>query len=104
MFLKVVPMKGVLRFEKKGKFNPHFVRPFELLERIGPMVYHLALPLSLSVVHNVFHVSMLRKYVAGPSHVVDYKPLKIDENLSCVEQRVKIMPREVKMFVTKELL
>ena len=66
LFLKVAPMKDVLRFEKRG--SPYFIRPFEILERIGPIVYHLVLPPSLSVVHDVFHVSMLRKYVANSSH------------------------------------
>ena len=66
VFLKVAPMKGVLRFEKKGKLSPHFVGPFEILERIGPIAYRLALPPSLFAVHDVFHVSMLRRYVADP--------------------------------------
>ncbi|KAL0543735.1 hypothetical protein IC582_018839 [Cucumis melo] len=75
VFLKVAPMKGVLRFERRGKLSPCFVGPFEILERIGPVAYRLALPPSLSTVHDVFHVSMLRKYVPDPSHVVDYEPL-----------------------------
>ncbi|KAA0047001.1 ty3-gypsy retrotransposon protein [Cucumis melo var. makuwa] len=66
VFLKVAPMRGVLRFEKKGKLSPRFVGPFEILERIGPVAYRLALPPSLSTVHDVFHVSMLRKYVPDP--------------------------------------
>ncbi|KAL0561767.1 hypothetical protein IC582_002208 [Cucumis melo] len=80
VFLKVAPMRGVLRFERRGKLSPRFVGPFEILERIGPVAYRLALPPSLSTVHDVFHVSMLRKYVPDPSHVVDYEPLEIDEN------------------------
>ncbi|XP_031741315.1 uncharacterized protein LOC116403827 [Cucumis sativus] len=95
---EVAPMKGVMRFEKKGKLSPRFVGPFEILERIGVVTYRLALPPSLSAVHNVFHVSMLRKYVADPSHVVDYEPLEIDENLSYVEQSVEILARQVKML------
>ncbi|TYJ99715.1 pol protein [Cucumis melo var. makuwa] len=71
VFLKVVPMKGVLRFEKKGKLSP---------------------------LHDVFHVSMLRKYVADPTHVVDFEPLQINENLSYEEQPVEILAREVKML------
>ncbi|KAL0551866.1 hypothetical protein IC582_010955 [Cucumis melo] len=61
------------------------------------MAYHLALPPSLSTVHDVFHILMLRKYVTNPSHVVDYKSLEIDENLSYAEQPVEILAREVKM-------
>ncbi|KAL0539895.1 hypothetical protein IC582_024116 [Cucumis melo] len=103
VFLKVAPMKGVLRFERRGKLSPRFVGPFEILERIGPVAYRLALPPSLSAVHDVFHVSMLRKYVPDPSHVVDYEPLEIDENLSYVEQPVEILAREVKTLRNKEI-
>ncbi|TYK29813.1 pol protein [Cucumis melo var. makuwa] len=95
VFLKVAPMKGVLRFEKKGKLSPCFVWPFEILERIGPVAYRLALPPSFSTVHDVFHVSMLKKYVADPTHVVDFEPLQISENLSYEEQPVEILVREV---------
>ncbi|KAA0060849.1 pol protein [Cucumis melo var. makuwa] len=60
---EVAPMKGVLRFEKKGKLSPRFVGSFEILERIGLVTYRLALPPSFSAVRDVFHVSMLRKEV-----------------------------------------
>ncbi|TYK16250.1 pol protein [Cucumis melo var. makuwa] len=70
-------------------------------ERIGPVAYRLALPPSLSAVHDVLHVSMLRKYVLNPSHVVDYEPLEIDEISSYVEQPVGILAREVKMLRSK---
>ncbi|KAA0035603.1 pol protein [Cucumis melo var. makuwa] len=89
-------MRGVLRFERRGKLSPRFVGPFEVLERIGLVAYRLALPPSLSTVHDVFHVSMLRKYVPDPSHVVDYEPLEIDENLSYTEQPVGVLAREVR--------
>ncbi|KAL0550473.1 hypothetical protein IC582_014992 [Cucumis melo] len=103
VFLKVAPMKGVLRFERRGKLSPRFVGPFEILERIGPVAYRLALPPSLSAVHDVFHISMLRKYVPDPSHVVDYEPLEIDENLSYVEQPVEVLAREVKTLRNKQI-
>ncbi|KAL0539811.1 hypothetical protein IC582_024032 [Cucumis melo] len=96
VFLKVAPMKGVLKFEKKGKLSPRFVGPFEILKRIGPVAYRLALPPSFSAVHDVFHVSMLRKYVADLTPVVDFQPLQINENLSYEEQPVEILAREVK--------
>ncbi|KAA0060773.1 pol protein [Cucumis melo var. makuwa] len=103
VFLKVAPMKGVLRFEKKGKLSPRFVGPFEILERIGPVAYRLALPPSFSAVHDVFHVSMLRRYVADPTHVVDFEPLQISENLSYKEQPVEILAREVKKLRSREI-
>ncbi|KAL0540168.1 hypothetical protein IC582_024398 [Cucumis melo] len=103
VFLKVAPMRGVVRFERRGKLSPRFVGPFEILERIGPVAYRLALPPSLSTVHDVFHVSMLRKYVPDPSHVEDYEPLEIDENLSYTEPPVEVLAREVKTLRNKEI-
>ena len=71
VFLKVMPKRGVVRFGKWGKLSPRFIRPFEILKRVGKIAYWLALPPSLSSVHEVFHVSMLRKYTPNPTHVVD---------------------------------
>ncbi|KAL0540968.1 hypothetical protein IC582_020994 [Cucumis melo] len=103
VFLKVAPTKGVLRFERKGKLSPRFVGSFEILERIGPVAYRFALPPSLSAVHDVFHVSMSRKYVTDPSHVVDYESLEIDENLRYSKQPVEVLAREVKMLRNREI-
>ena len=71
VFLKVMPKRGVVRFSKRGKLSPRFIRPFEILERVGIVAYRLALPPSMAGVHEVFHVSMLRKYTQDPAHVVD---------------------------------
>ena len=70
VFLRVSPWKGVKRFGKKGKLSPRFVGPFEILERIGQVAYRLALPPAFSVVHNVFHVSTLRRYVHDVNHIL----------------------------------
>ncbi|TYJ95556.1 ty3-gypsy retrotransposon protein [Cucumis melo var. makuwa] len=103
VFLKVAPIKGVLRFEKKGKLCSRFVQLFQIFERIGPVAYRLVLPPSFSAVHDVFHVSMLRRYVANPTHVVDFEPLQISENLSYKEQPVEILAREVKKLRSREI-
>ncbi|TYK11011.1 hypothetical protein E5676_scaffold874G00530 [Cucumis melo var. makuwa] len=72
--------------------------------KVTPMkAYRLALPPSLSAVHDVFYVFMLRKYVSDPSHVVDYEPLEIDENLSYTEQPIEVLAREVKMLRNREI-
>ena len=71
VFLKVMPKIGVVRFGKRGKLEPRYIRPFEVLERVDTVAYRLALPPSLSSVYEVFHVSMLRKYTPDPTHVVD---------------------------------
>ena len=101
VFLKVAPLKGVLRFEKKGKLSPHFVRSFEILKQIDPVAYRLALLLLFSAVHDVFHVSMLRKYVADSTHIVDFEPSQINENLSYEEQPVETFAREAKLLHNK---
>ena len=62
VFLKVMPKRGVVRFDKRGKLAPRYIGPFEVLESVCIVVYLLALPLSLSSVYEVFHVSMLQKY------------------------------------------
>ena len=62
VFLKVSPWRKVLRFGKKEKLSLRFIGPYEVLERIGPVAYRLALPLELAKLHDVFHVSMLRRY------------------------------------------
>ena len=66
MFLKVSPIRGVMRFGKKGKLVPRYIRPFEILERVGMVAYRLALPPSLSQVHPMFYILMLRKYIFDP--------------------------------------
>ncbi|XP_042487945.1 uncharacterized protein LOC122068143 [Macadamia integrifolia] len=85
IFLMVSPMKGVMRFGKKGKLSPRYVGPFEILDRIGKVAYRVTLPPALSSMHNVFHVSMLKKYVTDPSHVLGYVPLQLKEDLSYEE-------------------
>ena len=71
VFLKVMHKRGVVKFGKRRKLLPRFIGPFEILERIDTVAYRLALPHNMLGVHEVFHVSMLRKYTPDPSHVVD---------------------------------
>ncbi|CAL2250755.1 unnamed protein product [Prunus armeniaca] len=94
VFLKLSPWKGVMRFGKRGKLSPRYIGPYEITERIGPVAYRLALPPELSRVHDVFHVSMLRKYMPDPSHVLEYQPVELEEDLSYEEQPVQILDRK----------
>ena len=87
----MVPKRGVVRFGKRGKLSPRFIKPFEILERVGTVAYRLALPPSLSSVHEVFHVSMLRKYTPDPTHVMDWGQLIIDADGTFEEGPVRIM-------------
>ena len=91
MFLKVSPLKGSVRFSQKGKLTPRFIRALEILRRICPVAYHLALPLPLQGIQDVFHVSNLHRYVSDPNHVIQYEPLQLKENLAYIEEPVKIL-------------
>ena len=70
VFLRISPWKGVLRFGKRGKLSPRYIGPYRIVERIGEVAYRLELPSDLDRIHDVFHVSMLRKYIPDPSHVL----------------------------------
>ena len=76
--LKVNPKRGVVRFGKQEKLSPRFIGSFEILERMYTVAYRLALPPSMLGVHEVFHVSILRKYTPDPAHEVDWGPIEID--------------------------
>ena len=91
VFLWVAPMKGVMRFSKKGKLSPRFVEPFEVFERVGKLAYRISLPSTLLGIHNVFHKSLLRKYILDPSYVLSYKPLQIRDDLSYEVVLVEIL-------------
>ncbi|KAL5564045.1 hypothetical protein UlMin_033792 [Ulmus minor] len=103
VFLKVAPMKGGMRFGKKGKLSPRFVGPFEILERIGDLAYRVALPPAMSGIHNVFHVSILRKYIPDPSHVLSYDTLDLRQDLTFEESPVRILDREERELRQKKI-
>ncbi|KAK1424218.1 hypothetical protein QVD17_19539 [Tagetes erecta] len=96
VLLKVSPWKGVIRFGKRGKLNPRYVGPFKITKRVGPVAYELDLPDELSGVHNVFHVSNLKKCLADESLAVPLEELHVDEKLRFIEEPVEILDREVK--------
>ncbi|KAI3796914.1 hypothetical protein L1987_39601 [Smallanthus sonchifolius] len=96
VLLKVSPWKGVIRFGKRGKLNPRYVGPFKIMKRIGPVAYQVDLPERISGVHNVFHVSNLKKCLADESLAVPLEELHVDEQLRFIEEPVEIMDREVK--------
>ncbi|KAD4585763.1 hypothetical protein E3N88_23364 [Mikania micrantha] len=98
VLLKVSPCKGVIRFGKRGKLNPRYIGPFEILKRIGPVAYQLNLPAELDGVHNVFHVSNLKKCLSDETLVVPLDEIQVDEQLRFVEEPVEIMDREVKQL------
>ncbi|GJY11957.1 putative reverse transcriptase domain-containing protein [Tanacetum coccineum] len=95
VMLKVAPWKGVMRFGKRGKLNPHYIGPFRIIERIGPVAYRLELPQELSRVHNVFHVYNLKKCLSDDTLVIPLEEIQLDDKLNFVEEPVEIMDREI---------
>nr|GEW34107.1 putative reverse transcriptase domain-containing protein [Tanacetum cinerariifolium] len=103
VFLKVSPARGVRRFGIKGKLSPRFIRPFEILDRVGEVSYRLALPPQLSHVHNVLHVSFLRGYKYHPLHVISYPLDQIRTDLSYVEEPEAILDRQDRVMRKKTI-
>ncbi|XP_073035225.1 uncharacterized protein [Primulina eburnea] len=96
VLLKVSPRKGIKRTGKKGKLHPRFVGPFEVIERIGTMAYRLSLPENISGIHNVFHVSQLRKCKVNSAQLIDHQQIDLEENLTYEEQPVNILDQRIK--------
>ena len=78
----------MLRFRRKGKLSPRYMGPYEIVERIREVAYRLRLPPELARIHDVFHVSMLRKYIPDPSHVLRDQPVELKEDLTYEEKLV----------------
>jgi hypothetical protein len=100
VFLRVNLVTGV----KCRKITPRFVGPLEIVEKVGVVAYRIALPLSLSNLHDVFHVSQLRKYVYDTSHVIQVDDLEVMDNLTVETWPVRIEDREVRRLRGKEIV
>ncbi|KAF5824178.1 putative nucleotidyltransferase, Ribonuclease H [Helianthus annuus] len=103
VLLKVSPWKGVVRFGKRGKLNPRYIGPFEITEKIGKVAYRLNLPEELSTVHNVFHVSNLKKCLSDETLVIPFKELTIHEQLHFTEEPIEITDREIKILKRSQI-
>ena len=77
----------------KGKLSPRFIGPFDVLERVERVAYRLALPPALATIHNLFHMSMLRKYTPNPSYVIEYANLPLQRDLRYKEEPIGILLR-----------
>ena len=103
VFLKISLTRGVIRFGVRGKLSPRFVGPFDIIEKVGKVAYRLALPPALSGVHDVFHVSQLRRYIRDPSHVIDHSELEIRPDLSVAVQPIAIVDQREKVLKNKTI-
>ncbi|GAV90801.1 Chromo domain-containing protein [Cephalotus follicularis] len=92
-----------MRFGEKGKLSTRYIGPFDILQRIGEVAYRLSLPPNLSHVHNLFHVSLLRKYMANPSHVLRVEPIQVHKDLSYDEQPMRILDYKEQIMRTKTI-
>jgi len=97
VYLRVSPMKGVQRFGVKGKLAPRYVGPFPIIERCGPVAYRLELPAQISAVHNIFHVSQLRRCLRVPEKVIDIEKLQLEPDLVYPEYPIKIVDHKTRV-------
>ncbi|GKD24399.1 reverse transcriptase domain-containing protein [Tanacetum coccineum] len=96
LFAGVSPWKGAVRFKKRGKLSPRYIRPFKILARVGPVAYTLELPKELKGIHSTFHVLNLKKCLAEGDIVVPMDEIQPDDKLHMIEEPVEIVDREVK--------
>ncbi|WMV37238.1 hypothetical protein MTR67_030623 [Solanum verrucosum] len=103
VFLKVSPMKGLMRFGKKEKLSPRYVGPYRILKRIGKVAYELELPADLATMHPVFHISLLKKCVGDPASIVPLESVAVKDRLSYEDVPVEILDRQVRRLRNKEV-
>ncbi|XP_016727221.1 uncharacterized protein [Gossypium hirsutum] len=103
-YLKVSPWKKILWFGCKGKLNPRFIRPYRILKCVGPVTYQLEIILELDRIHDVFHVSMLRRYRSEPCHVISVEEIEVRLDLTFEEESVQILDRDIKVLRRKSIL
>ncbi|XP_057984523.1 uncharacterized protein LOC131169325 [Hevea brasiliensis] len=103
VFLKVSPMKRVMRFGKKGKLAPCYIGPFGITDKVVAVAHRLELSPNFSHVHLMFYISMFRKYVSNPSHVLQQDTVELNENLTFEEQSVAIVDYQIRQLQSKQI-
>jgi hypothetical protein len=91
VYLRVSPTRGIQRFGVKGKLAPRYIGPFEIIEVCGPVAYHLQLPPQLAAIHDIFHISQLRKCVKIPTEIIDSQSIEIQPDLSYTEHPIQVL-------------
>jgi hypothetical protein len=92
--LKVSPIKGVSRFGGKGKLAPWYIGPFPILEQCGPVAYRLQLLKTLFAVHNVFHVSQLKKCLRVPDRTIEVMDVTLEPDLTYSEHPIRVLDQK----------
>jgi hypothetical protein len=103
VFLRLTPSRGSLKHPKDGKLSLRYVGPFQILERVGAVAFHLELPDGLIGIHNVFHISQLKKYNPNPEHMLNEESLQLLPNLSYIEKLKEIFKRSIKELRNKKI-
>ena len=92
-----------LSFGRKGKLSPRFIGPYEVLEKVGPIAYRLALPPELAKLHDVFHVSMLRRYRSDPSYILPVQDIQVQEDFTFDEEPKAVLDSEIRQLRNKQI-
>ena len=103
IFLKITPLKGNIKARKEKKLKSRYIDPFKILQRIENVAYRLELSTSLSRIHNVFHVSLFKKYCPDPTHILQSEDIEIDESLTDEEQLVRLLDRKMEELRNKQI-
>jgi hypothetical protein len=103
VYLRVSPTKGVQHFSIKGKLAPRYVRPFEILKVCGPVAYKFRLPSQLAAIHDVFHISQLKKCIKVPTEIVEAPTIEIESDLTYTEQPIQILDTKERVTRTKKV-
>ena len=102
VFLKVKKNRSSLRLGSWSKLAARYCGPFEILEKIGPIEYMISLPTSMRV-HNLFHVSLLKKYVPNPNHIIDWTVIQVENEGDFQVELVRILDRKAKVLRNKSI-
>lgn len=103
VFLKISLNKKVMRFDKSSKLSPRYMRPFDILRRVSGVTYQLALLMTLTSTHDVFHISVLKKYIPNVAHKIDFSKLEIQEDMCSIEKPLKILETKERLLRTKTI-
>ncbi|KAK6119741.1 hypothetical protein DH2020_046511 [Rehmannia glutinosa] len=103
VFLRLSPRKGLINPKKRGKLSPRYIRPYKILQRIGKLAYRLELPAPYAGIHDVFHVSRLKKYQPDPEHIITRDTPPLMENISYTERPIRIFDQQIRQLRKREI-